>query len=209
MNLFNKKNPKISIAVLASGGGSNFEAIHNAIKKGDLNAEIKLVFSDTAKAKVLEKAKTRNINNKTFQIKDFSSRDDYEKALGDLLEQTNVDFIVLAGYMKLLGSDFIKRFENRIINIHPALLPSFAGLHVQKKALDYGVKFAGCTIHFVDNGVDTGPIISQQIVPVLDNDTEETLSKRILKEEHDSYWRALKTVAEGVEIVGRKVIKKV
>lgn len=208
MKLFRQPNPKISIAVLASGGGSNFNAIYKAIKTKDLNATIKLVFSDNPGAGVLQKAIDYNIPHKSFRIKDFSSREEYEKELGNLLEQTNVDFIVLAGYMKLLGNNFIKRFKHKIINIHPSLLPSFPGLNAQKQALEYGAKVTGCTIHFVDEGIDTGPIISQQFVPVYDNDTEESLSKRILKEEHNTYWKALKKVAQGVEVVEHRVIKK-
>jgi phosphoribosylglycinamide formyltransferase 1 len=185
------------LAVLASGRGSNFEAIYSAIKAGKLSAEIVHIISDNPKAKILDTAKSLDLPLSLFAYKSFPTKEEYEKNIINKITEVRADLIVLAGYMRILSPDFVKAFAGKIINIHPALLPAFPGLHAQKQALDYGVKISGCTVHFVDSGVDTGRIIMQKAVPVLDTDTEETLSQRILTEEHDLYWRAIKLVAEG------------
>ena len=209
MKFFNKnksKNRSPRIAFLISGRGSNMSAILRKILDKKLHANPVLVFSDKKSALGLEKAQKFNIPTKTFALKDFNSKEAYEKELVNVLKKAKVEWVVCAGYMKILGSTMVDAFEERIVNIHPALLPSFPGLHAQKQALEYGVQFSGCTVHFVDKGVDTGPIILQQVVTVLKNDTEASLSKRILKTEHDSYWQALKKVFKGYSIQNRKVI---
>lgn len=187
----------LKLAVLASGRGSNFDAIGQAIDKKDLDAEIAVLISDQPNAQALQKATARGIEILHINPRDFSGRGDYEAALVDELKARNIDLVVLAGYMRLVGKVFLSAYQNRILNIHPALLPSFPGLHAQKQALDYGVKISGCTVHIVDQGMDTGPIIMQKAVPVYDTDDEEVLSKRILQEEHQVYWRVLQLIAEG------------
>lgn len=192
---------------MASGRGSNFEAIYKAIKAGKLNAEVTVVISNKPEAKVITSAAEKKLPTAAVRPKDFDCRADYEEKISAIIDQSGAEIIVLAGYMLILGEEFIGKYENRIVNIHPALLPSFPGLDVQQKAIDYGVKFSGCTIHFVDEGTDTGPIIMQRVVPVLDNDTDASLSKRILKEEHDSYWKAIQLIADKkIKVDGRRVI---
>ena len=199
----------LKLAVLASGRGSNFDAICQGIDKKLLDAEITVLISDNPNAPALQKAAARGIETLHINPREFSGRNDYESVLVDELKARNIDLVVLAGYMRLVGKVFLSAFENRVLNIHPALLPSFQGLHAQKQALDYGVRISGCTVHLVDEGMDTGPIILQKEVPVLDTDDEEALSKRILREEHQIYWQALQLIAEGrVWIEGRRVIIK-
>ena len=199
------KKPKL--AVLVSGRGSNLQAIIDNIEKGTLSAELAAVISDQADAYALERAKKYNIPAIHVSSKGFKGkRDEYDALLVKELQKRNVDLVCLAGFMRIITPTLIKAFPNRILNIHPSLLPSFPGLHVQKKAIDHGAKFSGCTVHFVDEGMDTGPIIIQAVVPVLDADTEDSLSERILKQEHKIYSRAIQLFAEGRLIVkGRRV----
>jgi phosphoribosylglycinamide formyltransferase-1 len=199
----------LKLGVLASGRGSNFDAICQAIDNKNLDAEITVLISDQEDALVLQKAKLRNIKSLYINYKEFSSRDAYEEIVVEKLKENNVDIVVLAGYMRLVGRVFLKAFPHRILNIHPALLPAFPGLHAQRQAVEYGVKVSGCTVHIVDEGMDTGPIIMQEVVPVFQDDDENTLAQRIIVKEHQIYWRSLQLVAEGrVWIDGRKVIIK-
>ncbi|MFQ5442920.1 MAG: phosphoribosylglycinamide formyltransferase [Thermodesulfobacteriota bacterium] len=196
----------INIGVLASGRGTNLQAIIDAIEDKRLEGSIKAVISDLSGAKVLERAKRRGIETAVVERGGFSTRESFEKELVRIFRAQGVELVVLAGFMRILGSDFLDAFPMRIINIHPSLLPSFTGLDVQKRALEYGVKFAGCTVHFVDKGMDTGPIIIQAAVPVLDGDTVESLSARILAEEHRILPQAIELFAKGkLKIEGRKV----
>lgn len=188
---------RLNLAIMASGRGSNYEAINAAINRNDLDADIKIVISDKENAVVLDKAKTANIPTLYINPRGFNSLGEYEEHLIKVLGEYEIDIIVLAGYMRLVGTTLLNAYKNRVVNIHPALLPAFPGLQAQKQALDYGVKFSGCTVHIVDEGMDTGPIILQAVVPVLPEDNEETLSKRILQEEHRLYWQALQLLAEG------------
>lgn len=199
---------KVRIGVLASGRGSNLQAIIENIEKGLLSAELAVVISDQAGAVALERARKHGIPAVPVSAKGFKDkREEYDALLARELQKRGVDIVCLAGFMRIITPVLIKAFPNRILNIHPSLLPAFPGLHVQKKALDYGVKFSGCTVHFVDEGMDTGPIIIQAVVPVLDNDTEDSLSERILKQEHKIYSRAVQLLAEGkLKVEGRRVI---
>lgn len=198
---------QITIGVLISGGGTNLQAIIDAIEAKKLDAKIACVLSNRADAYGLVRAQNHRIAVEMLDHKAFSSREDYDHAVVELLHRRGVELVVLAGFMRLLSPVFIKAYSNRIMNIHPALLPAFPGLHVQKKALEYGVRFAGCTVHFVNEECDEGPIIIQAVVPVLAADTEETLAARILKQEHRIYPRAIQLYAEGkLHVVGRRVI---
>ncbi len=200
---------KLRLGVLASGSGSNLQAIIDSIKCGNLPCEIAVVISDKPDAYALKRAELHGIKTEAVQSKTFQNREAFDTELVRILKDHNVELVVLAGFMRVVTRVLINAFPMRIMNIHPALLPSFPGLHVQKKAIEYGAKFSGCTVHFVDEGVDTGPIIIQAVVPVYDNDTEETLSARILKEEHRIYPYAIKLFAEGrLEVRGRRVIVK-
>lgn len=199
-----------NIAVLASGRGTNLQAIIENAENGKLKASLVCVVSDNKDAKALERARQHNVEavyldpgpKKTWLIPEVEAQ--YVKALQD----RNIDLVCLAGFMRILKKPFLDAFKGRILNIHPALLPSFPGLDVQRKALEYGVKFSGCTVHFVDETVDGGSIITQAAVPVLDDDTPEKLAERILKEEHRIYTEAINIVVSGkYKIVGRKVIK--
>ena len=200
---------KAKLGVLVSGRGSNLQSIIDNIEKGKLNAEIAVVISDVKNAYALERAKNHNIKTCFVNPKDFKNRDEFFDEIAKTLKENNVEHVILAGFMRIVPASLISIYKNRILNIHPALLPSFPGLGVQKKTLEYGVKYSGCTVHFVDEGCDTGPIVLQAVVPVLDNDTEETLSQRILKEEHRIYPKAIDLVInDKVKIMGRRVIKK-
>ena len=200
---------KGKIGVLLSGRGSNFKAIFEKVKSGEINAEIVVVISDNAEAKGLKFAKGNGIEAISIDIKSFPSRKDYDRKIIDILKERDVELVLLAGYMKIVGEEFVSNFRNRIMNIHPALLPSFPGLHAQRKALNYGVRYSGCTVHFVDEKTDHGPIILQAVVPVYQDDTEESLSERILREEHRIYPEAVKLFFEGrLEIRGRRVFIK-
>ncbi len=208
-DIFLSPKERGKIAVFISGRGSNFKAIHDAILSGKINAEIVLVLSDKKDAPGLEIARQRNLETLFLNPKDFPSRQDYEKEVIKELKKRGVNLICLAGFMRILSPEFCREFKNRIMNIHPALLPSFPGLHVQKKALEWGVRYSGATVHFVTEEVDMGPIILQAVVPVFQNDTEESLSERILKEEHKIYPEAVRLFFEGrLEIRGRRVFIK-
>jgi phosphoribosylglycinamide formyltransferase-1 len=198
--------PKLRLGVLASGRGSNFQSIIDAVDNKTLKAEIVLLITDNPAAFAIERAKKRGIEYLVIRPKEFSSRDEfYEKVSGEF-QSRGVDLVILAGFMRIIRKPFIDAFPNRIMNIHPALLPAFRGLHGQKQALEHGVKIAGCTVHFVDEGMDTGPIIIQAAVPVYPDDTEETLSERILKLEHKIYPEAIRLFSEGrLEVDGRTV----
>ena len=197
---------QVSIGVLISGGGTNLQSIIDAIEAKQLDAKIQFVLSNKADAYGLVRAKNHGIPTEVLDHKSFPSREAYDQAVVDLLQGRGVELVVLAGFMRLLSPVFIKAYSNRIMNIHPALLPSFAGLHVQKKALEHGVRFAGCTVHFVNEECDEGPIIIQAVVPVFADDSEEALAARILKQEHKIYPRAIQLYAEGrLRVVGRCV----
>jgi len=196
----------IKLGVLVSGRGSNLQAIIDAIERGEVEAKVEVVVSDKPGAFALERAKKHGIEANVVELKNFENKDDYEKAVLKILEKKNVDLVCLAGYMKIVGPVLLKEFKGKMMNIHPALLPSFPGLHVQKKSLDYGVKVSGCTVHFVDEGTDTGPIIIQAAVPVLEHDDEEQLSERILEQEHKIYAQAVQLFADNrLKIEGRRV----
>ncbi len=197
---------KLRLGLLASGRGSNFDAIMAAIIRQDLNASMALVISDNRDAAVLQKAAVRNVKNYFVNPRDFESKSKYEQHLVELLQAESVNLVVLAGYMRILGSVMLSAFKDRVVNIHPALLPSFMGLNAQGQAVEYGVKYSGCTVHLVDTGMDTGPIIMQAVVPVYQDDDEDSLATRILVEEHKIYWRSLQLIAEGrVYLEGRRV----
>ena len=196
------------LGVLGSGKGSNFVAIADAIAAGKIPAEIGVVLSDVENAGILEHARQRNLPSRFIAPGKFRTKldEDAERTYVDTLRAANVDLIVLAGFMRVLKGDFLRAFEGRIINIHPSLLPSFPGLEAWKQALDYGVKVTGCTVHFVDAGVDSGAIIGQQTVPVLDNDTAATLHARIHAAEHDLYPKCVAAIARGqISVQGRRV----
>jgi phosphoribosylglycinamide formyltransferase-1 len=196
----------VKLAVLVSGRGSNLQAIIDAVESGELCAKIEVVISDVPGAFALERAKKHGIDAQAVELKKFKNKDEYENAILEIIKQKKVGLVCLAGYMKIVGPVLLKAYKGKMMNIHPALLPSFPGLHVQKKALDYGVKVSGCTVHFIDEGTDTGPIIVQSAVPVLEHDTEETLSERILEQEHKIYSRAIQLFAEGrLKMEGRRV----
>lgn len=197
----------INIAVFISGRGSNFLTLLKNIEKGVLkNCQIAVVFSNNPNAKGLEYAAEAGIKTIVIPSKNRSDRVEYDKEIINALSEYNIDLICLAGYMRIVTEELVEAYKNKIINIHPALLPSFPGLHAQKQALDYGVKVSGCTVHFVDGGMDTGPIILQKTVPVYDNDTEDTLSARILEQEHTAYSEAVALYAAGrLKVSGRKV----
>jgi len=196
----------LKLAVFASGRGSNFQSIIDHIKSGDIAAEVKLLISDRQDAGALKRAEHEEIENIFINPAHFETKADYEEELIGLLKGAGVELVILAGYMRILSPVFVKEFKNQIINIHPSLLPAFKGLDAQKQAVDYGVKYSGCTVHFVDQGMDTGPIIKQAVVEVKENDSADDLAARILKEEHRIYPEAVQLIAEGrVKIEGRKV----
>jgi phosphoribosylglycinamide formyltransferase-1 len=200
---------KFKLAVLVSGQGTNLQALIDQIEQGALAAEIAIVVSNVKDAFALERANNHGIKTVFLDPKSHSDKKEFDRALIDLLQAEAVDLICLAGYMRILGKAFINIFANRIINIHPSLLPAFPGLHPQRQALEHGVKFSGCTVHFVDEGVDSGPIILQSVVPLYDSDDEETLSRRILGQEHLIYPRAVQLLVEDRLIVSaRKVTQK-
>jgi len=199
---------KVKIGVLVSGRGSNLQAIIDNIEEGLLPAEIAVVISDQPDAYSLERARKHNIPAVHISAKGYKGkREEYDALLVKELQQHHVDLVCLAGFMRIITPTLIKAFPSRILNIHPALLPAFPGLHVQKAAIEHGVKFSGCTVHFVDEGMDTGPIIIQAVVPILDNDTEDSLSERILRQAHKIYSRAIQLYAEGrLKIEGWRVM---
>ncbi|MEN6320053.1 MAG: phosphoribosylglycinamide formyltransferase [Syntrophaceae bacterium] len=197
---------KILLGVLVSGSGSNLQSIIDNIEKGLIDAEIKVVISNNPDAYALVRAQKYNIPSIIIKHTDFETRENFDQMMIDVLKSYSVDLVVMAGFMRLLSPLFLQTFPMKIMNIHPTILPAFPGVGAQKKAVEYGVKFSGCSVHFADQGVDSGPIIIQAIVPVYDDDTESTLSARILKEEHKIYSQAIQFYAEGrIEIVGRRV----
>jgi phosphoribosylglycinamide formyltransferase-1 len=196
------------LGILLSGRGSNFEAIADSIQAGRLQAEIAIVISNRAEAPGLESAKRRGLNAVLISSKG-RVREEHDAEVVAALKQAQVDLICLAGYMRLLSPDFIRAFPNRIVNIHPSLLPAFPGMDAQKQALEYGVKVTGCTVHFVDEHLDHGSIILQKTVPVLDGDDVHTLSARILEQEHTAYSEAIGLLLSGeIEIQGRTVVRR-
>ena len=194
------------IAILVSGRGSNFEAIARNIVAGRLDAHIACVISNQPEAKALESATALGLKAISLPSKGVDT-DVYAERVCEALVSLNVDLVCLAGFMRRVGKPLLDKYGMRILNIHPSLLPAFPGLHVQQQALDYGVKFSGCTVHFVDSGLDTGPIVTQAAVPVLDTDDADTLAARILLEEHRIYSEAIALVLSGrFHIAGRRVI---
>jgi len=197
------------VAVLLSGRGSNFMALHEAMRNGRINADIVLVLSNKEDAAGLRAARERGLESLYLNAKLYPEKEEYDRDIIKELRRRNVDLVCLAGYMKVLSSFFCREYKNRIMNIHPALLPSFPGLHVQQKAIDWGVRFSGATVHFVAEEVDMGPIILQAAVPVLQDDTEQTLADRILVEEHKIYAESVRLFFEGrLEVRGRRVFIK-
>jgi len=199
---------KKRIGVLLSGRGSNFEALAESVAASRIpNAEIAIVISNREGAPGIERAESRGIRTRVIPSKGLE-RETYDRQVAAVLEEHKIDLICLAGYMRLLSPYFVAKFPNRVLNIHPSLLPSFPGLESQRQALEYGVKVAGCTVHFVDENLDAGPIILQSVVPVKDDDTEESLNARILKEEHRVYSEAVRIVLQGkYKIEGRRVLR--
>jgi phosphoribosylglycinamide formyltransferase-1 len=196
------------IGILLSGRGSNFEAIADSIEAGRLHAEIAIVISNRADAPALESAKRRGLSAQMIPSKG-RIREEHDAEVIAALKHAQVDLVCLAGYMRLLSPDFIRAFSNRIVNIHPSLLPAFPGMDAQRQALEYGVKVTGCTVHLVDEHLDHGPIILQKTVPVLDGDDVHTLSARILEQEHRAYSEAIGLLLSGdVEIQGRTIVRK-
>ena len=199
---------KIRIGVLASGRGSNLQAVIDNIGSGSLSAEIAVVISDQPDAFALDRARKHGIPAVHVSAKGYKGRrEEYDGFLAQELRKHAVDLVILAGFMRIITKVLVEAYPHRMMNIHPALLPAFPGLHVQKAAIEHGVKFSGCTVHFVDEGMDTGPIIIQAVVPVLDGDTEDTLAARILKQEHKIFSRAIRLFAEGkLRVEGRRVL---
>ena len=194
----------IKLGVLCSGRGTDLQSIIDAIERGELDAQISVVLTDKPNVKALERAEVAGIKNICVDRKNFSSRADFEAEL--LKNLDGVDLVILAGFMRILSGDFVRQFPNRIMNIHPSLLPSFPGAHAHRDVLAYGAKISGCTVHFVDEGTDSGPIILQAAVEVREDDTEETLAARVLEQEHKIYPRAIKLFIDGrLTIDGRKV----
>jgi len=197
----------VKLGVLVSGNGTNLQAIIDRIEAGNLSAHVACVISNKSEAFALERARKHAIPAIHLPYKGFDGREAYDTELVKILRENDVELVVLAGFMRILTPVIIDSFPNRIMNIHPALLPAFPGLDAQKQALDYGVKVSGCTVHFVDAGCDTGPIILQSVVPVLEGDTEEALSQRIHIEEHRSYPEAVRLYTEGrLKVQGRRVV---
>jgi len=182
----------LNIGVLVSGRGSNLQSIIDKIESGYLNCKIKVVISDKNEAKALNRAERHGIKNIFINPEDYSAKKKYEEKLIEILEKNEVELVVMAGFMRILSSFFIKHYKNRIMNIHPSLLPAFPGLDAQKQALDYGVKLSGCTVHFASEKMDNGPIIIQRAVEVKEGDTEKRLAQRILKKEHEILPEAIK-----------------
>jgi len=197
----------VKVGVLASGGGTNLQALIDAGKRGELGpARIVVVGANVPGCGALERATQAGIPTFLRSHKDFATREDFDRALLDELRRHGVGLLALAGFMRILTPALLEAFPHRVVNIHPALLPSFPGVHAQKQAFDHGVRFSGCTVHFVDAGTDTGPIVAQAVVPVLDGDDEEALRLRILAQEHRLYPAAIRAVAEGrVSVDGRRV----
>lgn len=198
---------KVPLGVLVSGSGSNLQSLIDCIEEGTLDARIRIVISNNPQAFALKRCEKHGIPSVVVHHADYPDRESFDRRTAAILHDHGVDLVVMAGFMRILSSWFLREFPLRIMNIHPALLPAFPGLHVQRQAILHGAKFSGCTVHFADEGVDTGPIIIQAVVPVLDDDTEDTLAARILKEEHRIYPQAVQLYAEGrLRIEGRRVV---
>ena len=197
------------LAVLVSGRGSNLQAIIDSIEREELNAHISTVISSTRDAMALKRAEKHGIKTIFIDPTVYLNSKEYGKVLIKKLKEFPIDLICLAGYVRILGEEVIQTFKEKIINIHPSLLPAFPGLNAQKQAIVHGVKFSGCTVHFVDSGIDSGPIILQTAVPVYDNDDEKSLSKRILEQEHYLYPKAINMIKENqIKINGKTVTRK-
>jgi phosphoribosylglycinamide formyltransferase 1 len=197
----------IRIGVLVSGSGSNLQSILDACERSEIEGKVCVVISNIPGVYALDRATQKNVPTVVLSHTGFADRESYDRELVRILRDYQVDLVALAGFMRVISPVFLKSFPGRIMNIHPALLPSFPGIGVRQKAIDYGVRFSGCTVHFVDDGVDTGPIIIQAVVPVFPDDTEEALKHRILKEEHKIYPKAIQLFAQGrLTIEGRKVL---
>ena len=191
-----------TLGILVSGSGTNLQAILDAVASGKLRSKIGVVLSNVATAKALDRAKAAGVETAVVDHKAYPSREAFDASVVEVLRAKGVDCVVLAGFMRLVTPVLLDAFKNRVVNIHPALLPAFPGVHGQKQALDYGVRVSGCTVHFVDAGMDTGPIIAQATVPVLDDDTEDTLKARILEQEHALLPEVLQWISDGrVEVV--------
>ncbi|MDI6754604.1 MAG: phosphoribosylglycinamide formyltransferase [Thermodesulfobacteriota bacterium] len=199
----------VNLGVLVSGSGSNLQAIIDNIEAGRLDARIKIIISNLGDVYALERAKKHGLPFMVVRQKEYKNREDFDQKLVEILRANEVDLVILAGFMRIVTPVLLRAFPMRVMNIHPALLPAFPGTHVWQAEVDYGVKFAGCTVHFVDEGTDTGPIIIQAVVPVYDDDTAEALSARILRQEHKVYSQAIQLYAEGrLEVRGRRVLAK-
>ncbi len=197
---------KIPLGILISGNGSNFQAIIDAIEKKRLDAEVRVVVSNREDAYGLVRAQKHGVLTEIVDHRKFPSREAFDQHLIERFKDRQVELVVLAGFMRLLSANFVHAYSNRIMNIHPALLPAFPGLHVQRKAVEAGVRFSGCTVHFVNEECDQGPIIIQAVVPVFPDDSEESLSARILKEEHRIYPKAIQLYSEGrLHVAGQRV----
>jgi len=197
----------MKVAVLISGRGSNLQALIDACKDEAFPAEIVLVLSNKDGVQGLERAKVADIPTASLSHKDFDSRASFDAEMSDIITASGADFVCLAGYMRLLSDDFVRTWRDKLINIHPSLLPMFKGLHVHEQALEAGVRFSGCTVHFVRPAMDEGPIVAQAVVPVLANDTPDSLAERILEQEHALYPLALKLIAEGrVRVSAERVL---
>jgi len=197
---------RLTLGVLISGSGTNLQAILDRIADGRLTCTIGVVLSNDAGAGGLQRARSAGVPTAVVPHREFASREEFERAMTDRLEQHGAELVVLAGFMRVLSPWFVRRWRGRLVNIHPALLPAFPGVHGQKQAWDYGVRFAGCTVHFVDEGTDTGPIIVQAVVPVSPDDDERALASRILAAEHRIFPQAIQWIAEGrVRVEGRRV----
>ncbi|MBG99765.1 MAG: phosphoribosylglycinamide formyltransferase [Solibacterales bacterium] len=195
------------LGILLSGRGSNFEALADSVDAGRINAEIAIVISNKPNAQGLERARERGFEAECIPSRGFG-REEYDRQVVQRLKEKCVDLVCLAGFMRLVSAYFVGEFPERILNIHPSLLPSFPGLDAQHQALEHGVKFSGCTVHFVDENLDAGPILIQAAVPILDNDTEESLSARILSQEHRIYTEAINLVVDDkIRIEGRRVVR--
>jgi phosphoribosylglycinamide formyltransferase-1 len=191
------KDEKLTVGVLVSGSGTNLQAILDAVAAGRLRAKVAVVISNVATAKALERAKEAKVPAIVVDHRAFPTRDAFDAALVEVLQAHHVDYVVLAGFMRLIGAPILDAFPNRIVNVHPALLPAFPGMHAQRQAIEYGVPLSGCTVHFVDSGTDTGPIIAQAPVLVNEDDDEATLSARILQKEHELLPTVLQWIADG------------
>lgn len=207
MGMSDRAAGRVPIAILISGRGSNMVSLVAAAREGRLSADVRVVLSNRPDAAGLARAAEMGVPTAVLDHRGFPTREAFDTALADELERRDVRFVALAGFMRVLTPMFLRRFAGRVLNIHPALLPSFPGVHAQRQALEYGVRVTGCTVHFVDEGVDTGPIVAQAAVRVRDDDTEETLAARILEVEHRLYPLALQAVLTGrARVVGRRVL---